>query len=48
MATTTEHRSSLLKIVSQPQVKSLLQDAERRIAAEEGVSFGSVGVESHF
>ncbi|MEZ4448918.1 MAG: hypothetical protein R3B09_05500 [Nannocystaceae bacterium] len=46
MATTTEHRSSLLKIVSQPQVQSLLQDAERRISEEEGVSFRSVG--NHF
>ena len=48
MATTTEHRSSLLKIVSQPQVQSLLKDAERRIAAEEGVSFGAVNVDAHF
>ena len=46
MATTTEHRSSLLKIVSQPEVKSLLEDAERRIAEEEGVSFRTVNM--HF
>ncbi|MCA9661958.1 MAG: hypothetical protein KC486_26705, partial [Myxococcales bacterium] len=46
MATSTEHRSSLLKIVSQPEVQSLLQDAERRISEEEGVSFRAVNM--HF
>jgi hypothetical protein len=40
--TTQPARSSLLNIVSQPQVKSLLDEARQRIAAEEGVSFRSV------
>ena len=44
--TTQPARSSLLNIVSQPQVKSLLDEARTRIAAEEGVSFSSVN--GHF
>lgn len=44
--TTQPARSSLLNIVSQPQVKSLLDEARQRIAAEEGVSFRSVN--GHF
>ena len=44
--TTQPARSSLLNIVSQPQVKSLLDEARTRIAAEEGVSFRSVN--GHF
>ncbi len=40
---TTPARSSLLNIVSQPQVKSLLDEARQRIAEEEGVSFRSMG-----
>jgi len=47
MATTTEHRSSLLNIVSQPVVQSLLEDAERRISEEEGVSFRSLNMQFH-
>ena len=51
MTTTTttppaSQRSSLLNIVSQPQVKSLLDEAKQRFAAEEGVSFRSVN--GHF
>jgi predicted nucleotide-binding protein (sugar kinase/HSP70/actin superfamily) len=48
MAMTTEHRSSLLKIAQQPQVQSLLHDAERQIAAEEGVSFAGINVNAQF
>ena len=47
MTTTTPiQRSSLLNIVSQPQVQSLLDDARQRISEEEGVSFRSVN--GHF
>lgn len=49
MTTTTPiqpQRSSLLNIVSQPQVQSLLEDARQRISEEEGVSFRSVN--GHF
>ncbi len=50
MTTTTTtppvQRSSLLNIVSQPQVRSLLDEARQRIAEEEGVSFRSVN--GHF
>ena len=34
--TTQPQRSSLLNIVSQPQVQSLLEDARQRISEEEG------------
>ncbi len=44
--TPTAQRSSLLNIISQPQVQSLLDDAKQKFAQEEGVSFGSVNV--HF
>ena len=44
--TTTPHRTSLLNIISQPQVQSLLDDAKQKFAREEGVSFGSVNM--HF
>ena len=44
--TTQPQRSSLLNIVSQPQVQSLLEDARQRISEEEGVSFRSVN--GHF
>lgn len=44
--TTTPHRSSLLNIISQPQVQSLLDDAKQKFAQEEGVSFGAVNM--HF
>ncbi len=51
MTTTTtpqnsSHRTTLLNIVSQPQVQSLLEDARRQISEEEGVSFRSVN--GHF
>ena len=48
MTTTTTQptRSSLLNIVSQPQVQSLLEDAKQRFSEEEGVSFRSVN--GHF
>ncbi|HEY8380363.1 MAG TPA: hypothetical protein VIK91_27955 [Nannocystis sp.] len=44
--TPTAHRSPSLKILSQPQVKSLLDEARQKFAEEEGVSFGSVNM--HF
>ncbi|WP_434420450.1 activator of (R)-2-hydroxyglutaryl-CoA dehydratase [Nannocystis pusilla] len=49
MATTTTTPTSQrtsLKILSQPQVKSLLDEAQQKFAQEEGVSFG--GVNMHF
>src|SRR5688572_26761435 len=45
-STTQPTRSSLLNIVSQPQVQSLLEDAKQRFSEEEGVSFRSVN--GHF
>ncbi|HEY0136446.1 MAG TPA: hypothetical protein VGB85_20330 [Nannocystis sp.] len=44
--TTPQQRSSLLNIVSQPQVQSLLDEAKQRFSEEEGVSFRSVN--AHF
>ena len=44
--TTPQQRSSLLNIVSQPQVQSLLDEARQRFSEEEGVSFRSVN--GHF
>ena len=44
--TTPQQRTSLLNIVSQPQVQSLLDQAKQRISEEEGVSFRSVN--GHF
>lgn len=49
MVTTTTsapQRSSLLNIISQPQVQSLLEEAKHKFAEEEGVSFGAVNL--HF
>ncbi|MGB1274108.1 MAG: activator of (R)-2-hydroxyglutaryl-CoA dehydratase [Nannocystaceae bacterium] len=48
MALSTEHRSSLLNVINQPQVQQLLDAERQRIAAEEGASFASVNVENHF
>ncbi len=48
MATTIQHHSDLLKVINQPDVRALLDDAERKFAAEEGVSFGAVNVEKQF
>ncbi|MBX7080824.1 MAG: 2-hydroxyglutaryl-CoA dehydratase [Nannocystaceae bacterium] len=42
MATTTEHRSDLLRVIQQPVVQQLLDEARERIATEEGVSFRSI------
>ncbi len=45
MATTIEHRSDLLHVLRQPAVQQLLDDEQRRISAEEGVSFRSVNLQ---
>ncbi len=45
MATTPEHRSQLLKVIQQPQVQQLLDEAQQRIAKEEGVSFKSINLQ---
>jgi predicted nucleotide-binding protein (sugar kinase/HSP70/actin superfamily) len=42
MATTTEHRTDLLRVIRQPVVQQLLDEAQERFAAEEGVSFRSI------
>ncbi len=48
MAISTEHRSSLLNVINQPQVQSLLHEERQRLAAEEGASFAAINVEKHF
>ncbi len=45
MATTTEHRSDLLRVIRQPVVQQLLDEAQERFAAEEGVSFRSINAQ---
>ncbi len=45
MATTIDHRTDLLRVIQQPVVQQLLDDANRRISAEEGVSFRSVNLQ---
>ncbi|MFO0632133.1 MAG: hypothetical protein U0168_04705 [Nannocystaceae bacterium] len=45
MATTTEHRSDLLRVIQQPVVQQLLDEARQRIATEEGVSFRSINAQ---
>ena len=45
MATTTDHRSDLLRVIQQPVVQQLLDQAKERISAEEGVSFRSVNLQ---
>lgn len=42
MATTPEHRNELLRVIQQPVVQQLLDEARERISAEEGVSFRSI------
>ncbi len=48
MATTTEHRSSLLNVIQQPQVQSLLDEAREQIEREEGVSFRTINIDKQF
>jgi predicted nucleotide-binding protein (sugar kinase/HSP70/actin superfamily) len=45
MATTTDHRTDLLRVIQQPVVQQLLDEARERISAEEGVSFRSVNLQ---
>jgi hypothetical protein len=45
MATTTDHRSDLLRVIREPVVQQLLDEAQDRFAAEEGVSFRSVNAQ---
>src|SRR5262245_45207743 len=45
MATTPEHRSDLLRVIREPVVQQLLDEAKERISAEEGVSFRSVNLQ---
>jgi predicted nucleotide-binding protein (sugar kinase/HSP70/actin superfamily) len=45
MATHAEHRSSLLKVIAQPEVQQLLDQARERFSEEEGVSFRSVNLQ---
>ncbi len=45
MATSTDHRTDLLRVIQQPVVQQLLDEAKQRISAEEGVSFRSVNLQ---
>jgi predicted nucleotide-binding protein (sugar kinase/HSP70/actin superfamily) len=45
MATTTEHRESLLNVIQQPAVQQLLDEKRRALSQEEGVSFQSVNLQ---
>ena len=45
MATHAEHRSSLLKVIAQPEVQQLLDQARERFSEEEGVSFRSINLQ---
>nr|MCH9680893.1 hypothetical protein [Deltaproteobacteria bacterium] len=45
MATNADHRSQLLKVIQQPQVQQLLDEAQQRISKEEGVSFKSINLQ---
>ncbi|MEM9461987.1 MAG: activator of (R)-2-hydroxyglutaryl-CoA dehydratase [Myxococcota bacterium] len=45
MATNAEHRSQLLKVIQQPEVQQLLDEARERFSEEEGVSFQSVNLQ---
>jgi len=45
MATTTEHRTKLLKVIAQPQIQQLLDEKRRSLSDEEGVSFRSVNLQ---
>ncbi|MBK8716073.1 MAG: activator of (R)-2-hydroxyglutaryl-CoA dehydratase [Deltaproteobacteria bacterium] len=45
MATTSEHRNDLLRVIQQPAVQQLLDDARERFSAEAGVSFRSINTQ---
>jgi predicted nucleotide-binding protein (sugar kinase/HSP70/actin superfamily) len=45
MATSIDHRTDLLRVIQQPVAQQYLDDASRRISAEEGVSFRSVNLQ---
>ncbi len=45
MATTIDHRTDLLRVIQQPVVQQIIDDENRRISAEEGVSFRSVNLQ---
>lgn len=45
MATTTEHRTSLLKVIQQPEIQQLLDEKRRTLSEEEGISFKSVNLQ---
>jgi len=45
MDTPAEHRSQLLKVIQQPEVQQILDEARERFSAEEGVSFQSVNLQ---
>ena len=45
MATSPEHRTQLLKVIQQPEVQQLLDEARERFSAEEGVSFQSINMQ---
>jgi len=45
MATTTEHRSSLLQVIQQPEIQQLLDEKKRSFSEEEGVSFKSINLQ---
>src|SRR5688572_8843891 len=45
MATTTTHKSELLKVIQQPVVQQLLDETQARISKEEGVSFKSINLQ---
>jgi hypothetical protein len=48
METLTEHRSSLLTVIQQPKVQSLLEDARAQFEEEEGVSFRQINHRAPF
>lgn len=45
MATTTEHRNHLLKVIQQPEIQQLLDEKRKELSEEEGVSFQSVNMQ---
>jgi predicted nucleotide-binding protein (sugar kinase/HSP70/actin superfamily) len=45
MATTQEHRSHLLEVIQQPEVQQLLDQRNRELSEQEGVSFQSINLQ---
>ena len=45
MATTSEHRSSLLKVIQQPEIQQLLDEKRRTLSEAEGISFQSINLQ---